>query len=170
MGLRDFRAIAPVLEPWELKFSCREAIQCNRLSKKRNWTSSPSYFLLCEEDADDGTLAGRCVLPRHADCLPKLPMSHDQRVTFWNCEPSIQVEFCLIGLRIAIVAIYDRLCLLRDHVDAFLRSLGFTILPSISSGDPFEIEISQVHVPVRQDTHGENIFAFAETNVEKLRS
>jgi hypothetical protein len=36
--------------------------------------------------------------------------------------------------------------------------------------DWFEIEISQIHVAVRQDVYGENIFPFAEPNSEKLRS
>ena len=37
------------------------------------------------------------------------------------------------------------------------------------SGDLLEIKISQVHVPIRQDVHGENILAFFEMNFEKLR-
>src|SRR5258708_3863543 len=34
----------------------------------------------------------------------------------------------------------------------------------------FEVEISQVHVSVRDYVHGENIFPFTERNFEKLRS
>ncbi|MGA7315934.1 MAG: hypothetical protein WBX22_18400 [Silvibacterium sp.] len=36
--------------------------------------------------------------------------------------------------------------------------------------DLFEVEICQVHVTVRQYVHGENVFPFAETNLEKVRS
>jgi hypothetical protein len=36
--------------------------------------------------------------------------------------------------------------------------------------DLFEVEISQVHITVRQYVHGENISPFVETNLEKLRS
>src|SRR5258707_6501865 len=41
---------------------------------------------------------------------------------------------------------------------------------SISSGDRFEVEISQIHVALRQYVYGENVLAFAERNLEKLRS
>jgi hypothetical protein len=41
---------------------------------------------------------------------------------------------------------------------------------SISSVDLFEVEISQIHVAIRQYVYGENVLAFAERNCEKLRS
>ena len=41
---------------------------------------------------------------------------------------------------------------------------------SISSLDLFEVEISQIHVAVRQYVYGENVLAFTEMNFEKLRS
>jgi hypothetical protein len=41
---------------------------------------------------------------------------------------------------------------------------------SISFVNPFEVEISQIHVSVRQYVYGENIFPFAQTDFEKLRS
>jgi hypothetical protein len=34
--------------------------------------------------------------------------------------------------------------------------------------DLFEVEIGQVHVTVRQYVHGENVFPFAETNLERF--
>src|SRR5258705_12370072 len=40
----------------------------------------------------------------------------------------------------------------------------------LSSPDLLEVEISQIHVAIRQDVYGENIFPFAETNLEKLLS
>ena len=36
--------------------------------------------------------------------------------------------------------------------------------------DGFEVEISQIHVAVRHYVYGENIFPFAQTDFEKLRS
>src|SRR5258708_30618186 len=38
-----------------------------------------------------------------------------------------------------------------------------------SSVDLFEVEISQIHVAIRQYVYGENVFPSAETNFEKLR-
>src|SRR5258705_4222938 len=40
----------------------------------------------------------------------------------------------------------------------------------LSSPDLLEVEISQIHVAVRQYVDGENIFPFAETNLEELLS
>jgi hypothetical protein len=40
----------------------------------------------------------------------------------------------------------------------------------ITSGDLFEVEISQIHVSLRQYVYGENIFSFDQTDFEKLRS
>jgi len=42
--------------------------------------------------------------------------------------------------------------------------------PSISLVNPFEVEIGQIHVAVRNDVYGENIFSFVEADFEKLRS
>lgn len=36
--------------------------------------------------------------------------------------------------------------------------------------DLFEVEISQIHVAVRQDVNGKDILPFNESNFEKLRS
>src|SRR5580704_9778928 len=41
---------------------------------------------------------------------------------------------------------------------------------TLLSADPFEVEIGEIHVSVRQYVDGENIFSFAETDFEKLRS
>jgi len=54
----------------------------------------------------------------------------------------------------------------RAHADRAQTNLA----AFISSADRFEVEISQVHVSVRQYVHGENIFPFAQVDFEKLRS
>src|SRR6185436_800934 len=51
-----------------------------------------------------------------------------------------------------------------DPVAIRTRSFPF------SSTDLLEVEISQIHVAVRQYVDGENIFPFAETNLEELLS
>ena len=55
---------------------------------------------------------------------------------------------------------------IRITCDTELNSLSV----SISSADPFQIEICQIHVSVRQYVHGEDIFPSAQMDFEELRS
>src|SRR5580658_7131993 len=54
----------------------------------------------------------------------------------------------------------------RAHADRAQTNLA----ASISSADRFEVEISQIHVSVRQYVYGENIFPFSQADFEELRS
>ena len=54
----------------------------------------------------------------------------------------------------------------RRRLIAFIRICS----PSLPSVILFEVEISQIHVSLGQYVYGENIFPFAQTDFEKLRS